>query len=134
MISHSKMIDFESLATYTANIYKMMNFDSILIKIFKTKAPNFDITQLSRAQTDTPKARKHAYKLRKEKVREEFWMQYLINISSSTSPEDASYIYKVLEDKLFDLLLNSIFSSVNLNIFISGLMWASLKASRRRRR
>jgi hypothetical protein len=46
-------------------------------------------------------------------------MLHLINISSSMSPEDASYIYKVLEDKVFDLLLNSIFSSVNLNIFIS---------------
>ena len=73
MISHSKMIDFESLATYnTANIDKMINSDSNFIKFFKMKAPIFDNAQLLRAQTDTPKARKHAYKLRKEKVREEF--------------------------------------------------------------
>jgi hypothetical protein len=122
MISHSKMIDFQSLATYTANIDKMMNSDSIFIKFFKMKAPNFNITQLLRHQTDTPKARKHAWKGRFRKVREEFWMLYLINISSSTSPEDASYIYKVLEDKVFDLLLISIFSSVNLNVLISGLI------------
>jgi hypothetical protein len=60
-------------------------------------------------------------------------MLYLINISLSTSPEDASYIYNVLDYKLFDVLLNSIFSSVNLNIFISGHLKASRKASRRRR-
>jgi hypothetical protein len=86
------------------------------------KAPNFNMTQLLRHQTDTPKARKHAWKGRFTKVREEFRMLYLINISSSTSPEDASYIYKVLEDKVFDLLLISIFSSVNLNVLISGLI------------
>ena len=122
MISHSKMIDFESLATYTANIDKMMNSDSIFINFFKIKVPNNHLTQLLRVQTDTPKARKYAWKGRFTKVREEFRMLYLINISSSLSPEDASYIYKVLEDKVFDLLLNRIFSSVNLNVFISGLI------------
>ena len=60
-------------------------------------------------------------------------MLYLINISSSTSPEEASYIYNVLDYKLFDVLLNSIFFSINLNIFISGHLKASRKAFRRRR-
>jgi hypothetical protein len=83
-----------SLLRYTANIAdKMMNSDPILIKIFKMKAPNFDITQLLRVQTATPKVQKHAWKVKVRKVTEEFWMLYLFNISSSMSPEDASYIY-----------------------------------------
>ena len=77
---------------YTANIDKMMSSDSIFIKFFKIQAPNNHLTQLLRVQTDTPKARKYAWKGRFTKVREEFRMLYLINISSSTSPEDASYI------------------------------------------
>ena len=126
MISHSKMTDFESLATYTANIDKMMNSDSIFINFFKMKAPNFVKAQLLRAQTDTPKARKHAYKLRKEKVREEFWMLNLINISSFMSPADASYIYKFVDYELFDLLTSSYFFLMNPNILISGAIQASL--------
>ena len=86
------------------------------------KAPNFDITQLLRVQTATPKVQKHAWKVKVREPTEEFWMLHLMNISSSMSPEDASCIYNFLECKLFDLLLNSIFSPVNLNIFISGLM------------
>jgi hypothetical protein len=57
---------------YTANIDKMMNSDSIFIKFFKIKAPNFNITQLLRDQTDTPKARKHAWKGKLRKVGDEF--------------------------------------------------------------
>jgi hypothetical protein len=61
-------------------------------------------------------------------------MLYLINISSSMSPEDASYILKVLDDKLIDLLSSSNFFLINPNILISGAIQASLTASRRRRK
>ena len=57
---------------YTANIDKMMNSDSIFIKFFKMKAPNFDITQLLQVQTATPKVQKHAWKVKVREPTEEF--------------------------------------------------------------
>ena len=50
------------------------------------------------------------------------------------SPEDASYILKVLDDKLIDLLSSSNFFLINPNILISGAIQDShIKGPKRMR-